>query len=94
MKSNFNFHFLSSTIGLVIVLLFVISGCSDDSSTNSNSTQGDLKIYMVDSPGDFDAVNVVVTEVSIHHTTGDQASGAKGFNQVPKCVLEIHQILS
>jgi hypothetical protein len=57
------------------ILLFMgLSGCSE-SPTDNSGTQGDIRLYIVDSPGDYDAVNIVVTEVSVHLSSGDTVSG-------------------
>ena len=51
-----------------LLLFFIYAGCSGDNSTNppSNNKQGQLKITMVDSPADFDAVNIAVTRVEVY----------------------------
>jgi len=52
-----------------------LTGCSEGSSTKQTGSQGELKMYMVDSPGEYDEVNIVVTEVSVHMASGDTVSG-------------------
>jgi len=65
-----------TAIAMALALSAGIWGCSDDNGTaNPDPSQGELKMYMVDTPGDYDAVNIVVTEVSVHMTTGDTVSG-------------------
>jgi len=80
-KSNFDsicyylFH-PGLLIGILVAALVIVgfTGCSDDNGTGSPS-QGEIKMYMVDTPGDYDEVNVVVTEVSVHITSNDTVSG-------------------
>lgn len=66
---------------LVLLILFFIStaaaifisGCSD--STGPKDGQGQIKIMMVDSPADYDEVNIVVTRVEVHLSGYDDNSG-------------------
>jgi hypothetical protein len=65
-------------IRLVVFISFSISalfilGCSD--STSPGDGQGLIKITMVDSPADFDHVNIVVTRVEVHKADSDSSSG-------------------
>jgi len=60
---------------VAILLSLGISACSDDTGSNNNGSQGEIKMYMVDSPSEYDAVNVVVTEVSVHMSGSDSSSG-------------------
>lgn len=52
--------------------LFFFS-CSD--STSSDTGQGQLKITMVDSPAEYDEVNIVVTRVEVHRANNDSTNG-------------------
>ena len=49
-----------------VFLLLLYTGCNDDSTSPTNDNQGQLKISMVDSPAQYDAVNIVVTRVEVH----------------------------
>lgn len=76
MKAKFLFHGLLVSLMFTILFFLGLSGCSESSTENSNGTQqGDIKLYLVDSPGDYDAVNIVITEVSVHLTSNDTVSG-------------------
>lgn len=76
MKAHFRPQYLLIALALVFLLLLGLLGCSEDSTTgNSNGSQGDIKIYLVDTPYDYDAVNIVVTEVSVHFASSDSLSG-------------------
>lgn len=55
-------------VALAIGLL-AAAGCSTHSPVSS--TQGTVRITMTDAPGDFDAVNLVVTQVAIHRGLPD-----------------------
>jgi hypothetical protein len=52
--------------------LFFFS-CSD--STSSDTGQGQIKITMVDSPAEYDGVNIVVTRVEVHRVNNDSTNG-------------------
>lgn len=55
-----------------ILALFVFR-CSD--STSPETGQGQLKITMVDSPAEYDEVNIVVTRVEVHRANNDSTNG-------------------
>ena len=57
-------------IGICIAVMF--SGCSKSTKTAS---EGKLKIYLADKPAEFDAVNIVVSQVSVHTSDADSLSG-------------------
>ena len=52
--------------------IFIFS-CSD--SISPENDQGQIKITLVDGPGDFDQVNIVVTRVEVHKSGSDSSSG-------------------
>jgi len=58
---------------LPLICLFLIAGCS--SSSTSPSGQGEIRLLLVDSPADYDQVNIVVTEVVVHAAGSDSESG-------------------
>ncbi len=70
----------------LLPLLFIIlyAGCSNNSTgpSSTSSTSAHLKISMVDSPADFDSVNIVVTRVEVH-MAGDSTSNWMIVNSVP-----------
>jgi hypothetical protein len=67
---------MKSTLTLLLVLALVMFGCSNsDNPADTSSSQGEIRISLVDSPAGFDAVNIVVTEVSIHRANADSLSG-------------------
>ncbi len=62
---------------VIIVLAFLallVAGCTNSSPSSANGT-GTLQINMVDSPGDFGAVNIVIDSVEAHIATSDSTSG-------------------
>lgn len=73
---------LPSTSALVLALslamaLGVVSwlgGCSDATEPDP-ATSGSLRLYLVDAPGDYEAVNIVVTGVQAHRAGDDSLSG-------------------
>jgi hypothetical protein len=57
-------------VGICIFVMF--SGCSKSTKTAS---EGKLRIYLADEPAEFDAVNIVVSQVSVHTSDADSLSG-------------------
>ena len=57
-----------------VILLFFYTGCTEDNSTNPTNARGQLKISMVDSPAQFDQVNIVVTRVEVHMADSSEGS--------------------
>ncbi len=58
---------------LPVICLILIAGCSN--SPTAPSAQGQIKLTLVDSPADFDEVNIVVTRVEVHAANSDSTSG-------------------
>ena len=87
MKGHFRPQYLAITFVLIFLFSLGLFGCSDDSATgNSNGAQGDIKIYLVDSPSSYDAVNIVVTEVSVHIASSDSNSGWTVINSTTRTI--------
>ena len=63
---------LATFLGFSAVAIFIL-GCSD--STSPETGQGQIKITMVDSPAEYDQVNIVVTRVEVHKAGADSTSG-------------------
>lgn len=59
----------------LIIMLVGLSGCSESPTKNSDTAQGEVKLYIVDAPGDYDEVNIVITEVSVHYASDDTITG-------------------
>lgn len=57
-----------------VILLFFYTGCTEDNSTNPTNGQGQLKISMVDSPAQFDEVNIDVQRVEVHMADSSEGS--------------------
>ena len=65
-----------------VVFLLFYTGCSNDNSTGpAPNKNGELKLTMVDSPANYDAVNIVVTRVEVH--MANDTSGWVVVNPVP-----------
>ena len=62
------------TLAAVLLGIVVFSGC-DSSTTPAPNDQGQVRILLVDQPAEYDAVNIVVTEVSAHSADSDSTSG-------------------
>jgi hypothetical protein len=70
----------------LLLVLGVLAGCSSSPSGTSNGT---LNVRMTDAPGDFESVNLVITQVSAHLEGGgaesdtDSTSGWVVLNSTP-----------
>lgn len=58
----------------LIMLLIIITSCSDD-STGPAQGNGSIKVYMTDSPAQYDSVVVFIERIEVHRTGNDSASG-------------------
>ncbi|MGC8654741.1 MAG: DUF4382 domain-containing protein [Candidatus Kryptoniota bacterium] len=67
---------------LLFLFVFVMGGCTK-SPTSSNGS-GTFQVNMIDSPGSFDAVNIVVDSVTAHIATSDSTSGWVTLNSTSK----------
>ena len=65
-----------------VLFLFFYTGCTGDNSTSPTSTQGQFRISMIDSPAQYDQVNIIVTRVEVH-TADSSADGWMVVNPVP-----------
>ncbi|MDK9699298.1 MAG: DUF4382 domain-containing protein [bacterium] len=76
MKNHETVNSLIALFAIVLLSTVGFIGCTDESnSNNSNPSQGEIKMYLVDSPSEYDAVNIVVTEVAVHFESSDSVSG-------------------
>jgi hypothetical protein len=63
-------------IGMLFLAVFLFAaGCSDKSSTSSDTSTGTLKIQLTDSPGIFDHVNVTFSEIAVNQQGDTTGSG-------------------
>jgi len=62
------------SLAVMLLGIGVLSGCAS-STKPTQDRQGEIRVYLVDSPAEYDAVNIVVTEVSVHSSDADSASG-------------------
>jgi hypothetical protein len=69
-------------LGIAIIGLF--SGCSEN-STEPETGNGTLKMYLVDAPAGYDAVNIAVDRVEVHVSNGaGKDSGWVVINDQPQ----------
>ena len=64
--------------GFAILLLLaglIGAGCSDDDPATPAVGTGRLVVDLVDAPGDFEQVNVVIVEINVHRASDDSLSG-------------------
>ncbi|RCK73344.1 MAG: putative lipoprotein [Ignavibacteriae bacterium] len=66
---------------LIIASFLIFSGC--EKSTEPPSGQGELRLYLVDSPGDYEEVNIVVKSVAVHKSDTDTITGWTIINNTP-----------
>ncbi len=55
------------SISLLVASFLLVVGCSKD--TTSSTNQGQLVLHLIDSPANYDAVYLVVSEVAVHSNT-------------------------
>jgi hypothetical protein len=60
----------------------IITGC-EKSAVEATPGPGELKLYLVDSPGDYDEVNIVVNKVEVHNSDVDTTTGWSTINNTP-----------
>lgn len=67
-------------LSITLLVLLIAVGCSDDDSTSPGTVTGNgtLKMYMTDAPGDYDAVNVTISSVSVHYADGTEETEEEG----------------
>ncbi len=71
------------SLPLVLFSIVILSGCG--SSTKPAQTgQGEIRIVLVDRPAGYDAVNIVVNEVSVHLSGADSLSGWIVVDSTPR----------
>jgi hypothetical protein len=60
-------------LGIVVAAgLYVLAGCSSDHGTGPS--MGHVSVRLTDAPGDYEQVNIVVDQISVHRD-GDDAEG-------------------
>jgi hypothetical protein len=57
---------------VLVCICLVLYGCSKSTRTAS---EGAIRVYLADDPAGYDAVNIVVSQVSVHLADEDSASG-------------------
>ena len=70
-------------LGLPVLAVVLFYGCSKNNPASPQSGNGEVKMYMVDSPANFDAVFINVTEVDVHSATSDSSGGWFVVNRTP-----------
>lgn len=63
-----------------LTLLLILVGCE---KSTEPTEPGELRIYLVDSPGEFDEVNIVVKSVAVHKSDTDTITGWTIINNTP-----------
>lgn len=72
------------TIAVVLTagLMLALAGCSQEPLGPQNAT-GTMRVHMIDSPADYDAVNIVVDSVQAHVSTAAGVEGWVTLNSTP-----------
>jgi hypothetical protein len=72
----------TGTSAAVIALtgLLGLSGCGGDPNRPAVPSQGEIRVLLIDAPAAYDAVNIVVKEVSAHVAEADSGSGWTAVN--------------
>lgn len=67
---------LMCALGGAILLTGLLIGCSDDgASPGDQAGTGRLQLELIDGPGEFEAVNLVVVRVTVHRAEADSLDG-------------------
>lgn len=66
-----------------IFAMLLLIGCAKDTATNPSEGEGEIRMYMVDSPSAAEEVVVVVNRVEVHTTGSDSTSGWIVVNDTP-----------
>lgn len=53
----------------IIFIIFLLNGCSNNNPSSPNSDSGSIRMYLVDAPANFDAVNIVVSKVEVNKSS-------------------------
>lgn len=67
----------------LLMVLLIVGGCSKEDVGGPNTGEGELRMYVVDSPAAYDEVNIVVTRVDVHAAGSDSTSGWVTVNDKP-----------
>lgn len=70
----------AATITAALLGLLLVLGCSD---SEDSPPGGALKVNLVDGPGDYEAVWIVIDRVEVHRADGDSNSGWEVVRSVP-----------
>jgi hypothetical protein len=57
------------------VAALALAGCSKNSMSPTSSASGTMRIQMTDAPGNYDAIHLVIREVSAHRADSDSSGG-------------------
>lgn len=60
---------------LILVVVVGAVGCSDSTAPADQAGSGEIRLFLVDAPGDFEQVNIVVTGVQVHRAGEDSLAG-------------------
>jgi hypothetical protein len=67
---------LLCALGGAALLIGFLFGCSDDSAAPAgHAGTGQLQLELIDGPGDFEAINLVVVRVTVHRADADSLDG-------------------
>ena len=67
---------------LAALSTLVFVSCSDNTSGDTDSEYGTLRVVLIDAPGDFEAVYIDIQAVRIHRS-GDAGEGESGWIDIP-----------
>ncbi|WP_335967108.1 DUF4382 domain-containing protein [Galbibacter sp. PAP.153] len=89
-----NLRRLSSSLLMLLAILFVATSCSDDDDTNTDIPSDEMSnvtVKLVDAPGDYEKVNVDIQDVLINRTDDDE-SGWESIGEINAGVYDLLEL--
>ncbi|MDI6766162.1 MAG: DUF4382 domain-containing protein [Bacteroidota bacterium] len=72
---------MKNSLLFLIASFLIITGC-EKSAVEPTPGPGELKLYLIDSPGEYDEVNIVVNRVEVHKSDTDTTTGWSVINNI------------
>jgi len=66
----------AALLSAILLWVVILTGCSD-STAPENTGPGQIKLNMIDAPGDYDEVNVHIVRIEVHRADADSTDDGK-----------------